>query len=361
VVNISKRLFLLAAFGLMLSPTPLIIAASSVAQPGSIMGNLLRYRMGLSVADLRVLAAGSPVIKSLDTPVREELAYVGVVYINTPAQHYIDRFRDIEQFESGSGVPQIGKFSSVPRLEDLASLTLPALDVEALSKCRPGDCDVKLSANAMRRFRDEVAWASPNAAAQANEVAREIILDLVSRYQVDGNIALGDYHDGSEPLSVTEQFRSLLTSRTPMPVSVPEFLEYLDDYPHGRPAAAEDFFYWAVVDFGFQQTTRVNHVAIYPLAVGLPSSVAYAIAIKQLYASHYFRTTLELRFLVNDERPSDSRGTYLISITRSRSDLLTGFKGFFLRPIVNLRSRTAVLGYLEHAKRQMESLSPVTP
>ena len=227
MVNISKRLFLLAAFGLMLSPTPLIIAASSVAQPGSIMGNLLRYRMGLSVADLRVLAAGSPVIKSLDTPVREELAYVGVVYINTPAQHYIDRFRDIEQFESGSGVPQIGKFSSVPRLEDLASLTLPALDVEALSKCRPGDCDVKLSANAMRRFRDEVAWASPNAAAQANEVAREIILDLVSRYQVDGNIALGDYHDGSEPLSVTEQFRSLLTSRTPMPVSVPEFWSIL--------------------------------------------------------------------------------------------------------------------------------------
>jgi len=56
-----------------------------------------------------------------------------------------------------------------------------------------------------------------------------------------------------------------------------------------------------------------------PLAAHSPSGVVYAMAIKQLYASHYFNTTLELRFLVVDDRRAGRRGTSLISITRSRS------------------------------------------
>jgi hypothetical protein len=171
-------------------------------------------------------------------------------------------------------------------------LTLPAKDVTALARCRPGDCNVKLSAAAMTRFRNQVNWSSPNAALQANEVAREMILDLVHAYQADGNAALGHYHDGAEPLSVAEQFRALLTSSNRLPVPVPELMAYLDEYLRGRPAGAEDFFYWSVVDFGLKPTVRVNHVIIYPLAAIL-SGVSHVIAIKQLYASHYFHTTLE--------------------------------------------------------------------
>jgi hypothetical protein len=358
VVNASKPPFLRALFGLGLG-TPLLIAVASLAaQSGSIADNLLRQKMGFSASDLLTLDAGSAVIKSLDTPVREELAYVGVVYIDTPAEHFIDRFRDIERFERGPGIPQIGSFGSPPQLEDLASLTLPATDVKALPQCRPGDCDVKLSAAAMRRFRNEVDWSSLNAAHQADEIAREMILDLVRRYQADGNTALGYYHDGDDPLLVAEEFHALLTSGDPLPVPIPEFLAYLDNYPHGRPTGAEDFFYWTMVDFGLKLTIRANHVTIYPLPVGLSSGVAYVIATKQLYASHYFHTTLELRFLVNDDRRSGRRGTYLISITRSRSDGMTGLKGFFLRPIIRRRSRDAVLRYLEHAKRQVEGPVP---
>lgn len=360
-MNARRRPFLPALLGPGLGTALLIAIASLPAQSGSIADHLLRQEMGLSAADLRALDAGSAVIKSLDTPVREELAYVGVVYIDTLAERFINRFRDIERFESGSGIPQIGRFGSPPQLEDLASFTLPPTDLKALPKCRPGDCDIKLSAAAMRRFRNEVDWSSPNAAHQADEVAREMILDLVRRYQADGNAALGYYDDGNDPLLVADQFRALLASGDQLPVPMPEFLAYLDDYPRGRPPGTEDFFYWTVVDFGLKPTIRVNHVTIYPLAVGLSSGVAYVIAIKQLYASHYFNTTLELRFLANDDRPSGRRGTYLISITRSRSDGMTGFRGFFLRPIIRRRSRNAVRGYLEYAKRQVEAPAPAAP
>ena len=310
--------------------------------------------MGFSAADLRALEAGSAVIRSLDTPIREELAHVGAVYIDASAGQFIERFRDIVRFERGPKIPQIGRFGSPPRLEDLASLTLPAADVTALSKCGPGDCDVKLPAAAMRRLRSEVDWLSPNAAHRANQIVREVILDLVRAYQADGNAALGYYDDGDEPLLVAEQFRALLAAGDPLPAPVPELLAYLDTYPRGRPAGAEDFFYWTMVDFGLKLTVRVNHVTIYPLITSPTSRVTYTISTKQLYASHYFNTTLELRFLIDDDRRSDRRWTSLISITRSRTDGMTGFKGLFLRPIISHRSRDAVRGYLALVKRQVE-------
>jgi len=340
-----------------------LIAASTIAagHAETIVGAFSTWKTGLSASDVRALEAGSAVIQSLDTPIREELAYVGMVYVDVPTDRFMGRFRDIVQFEHGPGVPQIGRISDPPRLEDLESLTLPAVDVEALARCRPGQCDVKLSAAAMRRFQDEVNWSAPNAAHRANVLIREMIVDLVGRYRADGNAALGHYDDGAESLSVAEQFRAILVNRDLLPVPVPALFAYLDDYPSGRPAGAEDFFYWTVVDFGLKRTVRVNHVTIYPLAPGIAAGVAYVIAIKQLYASHYFHTTLELRFLADDDRDSGGQRMSLVSITRSRSDGMTGFKGLFLRPVINRRSIEAVRGYLEHMKQQVERLPAPLP
>jgi hypothetical protein len=217
---------------------------------------------------------------------------------------------------------------------------------------------VKLSAAAMRRFRTEVNWLSPNAARQADEIFRGMLFDLVRAYQTNGNEALGHYDDGDETLPVADAFRALLAGSDLLPAPVPALIAYLEDYPRGRPTGSEDFFYWSVVDFGLKPTVRVSHVTIDPLADSPSSGVAYAIAIKQLYASHYFHSTLELRFLVNDRQSSVPRGFYLVSITRSRNDGMTGFAGSLLRPIISRRSRNGVRRYLEHVKRQGERLAP---
>jgi len=86
--------------------------------------------------------------------------------------------------------------------------------------------------------------------------------------------------------------------------------------------------------------------------------VSHVIAIKQLYASHYFQTTLELRFLVDDGRRANPPGFYLLSITRSRIDGTSGLKRALLRSVISRRSRSAVRSYLEHLKRQVESDAP---
>jgi hypothetical protein len=350
---------ILALGALGLASGLLAAGASPAARAGSFVDDLLRRQMRFSASDFRALDAGTAVIKSLETPVRQELAHFGVVHVDAPTERFIERFRDIERFESGPGILQIGRFSSPPRLEDLASLTLPAKDVTAVSKCRPGDCDLKLPAAAMNRFRSQVDWSSPHAAHQANHIARTLILELVRRYQSRGNAALGHYDDGGEPLHVAEEFRALLASGNHRPVPVPALIAYLDEYPRDRPAGTEEFFYWSVVNFGLKPTIRVNHVVIQPLAANQPG-VEHVIAIKQLYASHYLHTTLELRFLVDAGRDAGRRGFYLVSITRSRNDGMTGIKGVVLRPIITRRSRDGVRGYLEHVKRQVERATPTS-
>ena len=314
----------------------------------------VRAIRGRPIAEAGVLGgrcAGAPWGRCRGQATRDSGASGAGVW-DAPIERFVERFRDIEQFASVPGTLQIGRFNTPPRLGDLASLTLPAKDLEALPRCHPGDCEVKLSAAAMTRFKQQVKWSAPTAARQANEVAREMLLELVRGYQVNGTAALGQYNDDDTPLSVAEQF-ALLTSGGQLPIPVPALMSYLDEYPRGRPPGAEDFFYWAIVDFGLKPTIRVNHVTIYPLAASPSAGAAYAIAIKQLYASHYFHTTLELRFLVPDNRPG-RRGFYLVSFTRSRSDGMTGFKGALVRPIINRRSRDAVRRYLEHIKRQVE-------
>jgi hypothetical protein len=206
----------------------------------------------------------------------------------------------------------------------------------------------------MARFRNDVNWSSPNASNQANEIARQMLLELLRMYQANGNKALGHYDDGDEPLRATEEFRVLLRNEHLLPAPVPALVRYLEDYPNGRPEATEEFFYWSIVDFGLKPTVRMNHVTIQRLPRQSSSNIPYAIAITQLYASHYFQSALELRFLVEADRVRGRSGFYLVSITRSRIDGVAGFTGSLLRPLINRRSRNAVRGYIEHVKRQVE-------
>jgi hypothetical protein len=77
LVNGGERPVLLAVLSQAMGGALLIADASPAAQSGSFVDNLLRREMRFSSADLQALDAGSAVIKSLETPVRQELAKFG--------------------------------------------------------------------------------------------------------------------------------------------------------------------------------------------------------------------------------------------------------------------------------------------
>jgi hypothetical protein len=78
----------------------------------------------------------------------------------------------------------------------------------------------------------------------------------------------------------------------------------------------------------------------------------YAVAIKQLYASHYFETALDLTVCVPDhERP----GMYVITLKGSSQAGLTGLKGGIVRKVAVDRTRSSLEKALETIKQKLES------
>ena len=81
---------------------------------------------------------------------------------------------------------------------------------------------------------------------------------------------------------------------------------------------------------------------------------AYAVAIKQLYASHYFETALDLTVCVRDQENPD-RGFYLITLKGSQQAGLTGLKGGIVRKVAVDKTRSSLERALGTIKQKLES------
>jgi hypothetical protein len=98
------------------------------------------------------LLAGEPVTQLLEADPHSEVSIFGAVWINAPMSRYVAAVKDIEQLEKGANFLVTKKISSPPRLEDFDKLTLPDDDVKDLKTCKVGDCEVKLSEDALTRI-----------------------------------------------------------------------------------------------------------------------------------------------------------------------------------------------------------------
>jgi hypothetical protein len=86
-----------------------------------------------------------------------------------------------------------------------------------------------------------------------------------------------------------------------------------------------------------------------------PSDPAYAIAVKQLYASHYFETALDLTVCVRDQDNPEHPAFYLITLKGSQQAGLTGFKGGIVRKVAVDKTRSSLERALEAIKQKLES------
>jgi len=138
-----------------------------------------------------------------------------------------------------------------------------------------------------------------------------------------------------------------------LPEQLPKFYQYLLSSPNSRPANVEDTFYWARVKFGLKPTLRIVHVVTMR---GNPTDeVAYAIAEKQLYSSHYFETALSLSFCVRGDEDSKNECFYLIMAMGSEQTGLTGLKGSIVREAAVGRSVSSLRNALMTIRITLES------
>jgi hypothetical protein len=339
-----------AQFGALLGLLATLAMGTAGAAPhGAFPSKLEQYfdsAGALSRGERQQLLAGQPITKLLDADASKEVAVLGAVWIAAPMTRYVQAVKDIEAFESGGGFKVTRRISNPPRLEDFGALELPAEDLDDLRRCRVGDCEIKLGAQALRRFHTEIDWDAPTAPAAANALMRQLSLEFVNRYLQGGNDQLAVYRDNSRPTFVAQEFEAMLDGMPELTNEMPNLRHYLLEYPKVALPNATSFLYWQETDFGLKPTIRISHLTI------RETSEDIVVASKMLYASHYFWTGLELRALVPD--PGRGTGFWFVTVNRARSDGLSGFTGMFVRRRVRSQVQKGALAALATTRQKLE-------
>jgi hypothetical protein len=297
----------------------------------------------LSSADLRRLDAGAVVSRTLDVTNRREVATLGIVRINTSPSTYVTRLADIATFKRTDDVLQIGTFSTLPQLADVAALTFDEADLNRLRECRVGDCDVRLDAAGIERIRRDIDWRAADASRKATQLVLQLLVDYVARYRQSGSPAL-EYADRVPRLNVGREFVSLIDADTVTWTYAPRLRRHLLEYPTSSAEKMTDFVYWSKELVRGRPVISITHVAT--AAAGEDAPVAYAIGSKQIYAMHYFDASLGTTLLVPD-RMAASPATYVVYLNRSRIDLFERMFGGVARRLVAGRARALVAEQLK--------------
>lgn len=324
-------------------------APSGVSEQGAEPNKFFREYVGLGNEQIQAIRQGKPVAKIIESRTPDEVFVFGSVYIDASPESYLKLASNIDALRKLPSYLAIRKFSDPPQLSDLDGFTLEDDDVKQLQNCKPGHCEIQLPAESMEELQKAVNWSAPDRADQANRAAQRMALEALARYTQGGNAALGTYRDKNHPAEVAGTFQSLLSRSKALPVYLPDLDRYLLDYPAASSSSIESGFYWEKVNFGLKPTLRIVQVIVYRGARS--DEPAYAVAVKQLYSSHYFETALDLTVCV---RGTGEQGFYLITLKGSKQAGLTGLKGGIVRKVAVDKTRSSLERTLVSIKKKLE-------
>jgi len=335
--------------------TGLVIVACALPGSSQTTPDLQKFfqqDIGLTPDQIAAIQKGEPVAKNLPSRVPAEVFLFGAIYIHAAPEKYLQFARDFDRMRKLPNYLALGVFSNPPKLSDLKGFSFDKDDMQALKTCKPGDCLIQMPTSSIEDLNRSIDWSAPGADEQVNQLLQKTTLQRLLAYQRDGNQALGAYNDKRDPTDVSQQFAYMLGYSKALPVRLPDFYQYLLSYPNAKPTNVENTFYWARVKFGLKPTLRV--VQLMTLRGNPADQVAYAIAEKQLYASHYFETALDLSFCVRGSSDSNQPGFFLIMAMGSEQAGLTGVKGSIVRKAAVGRSVSNLRDALTAIKTTLE-------
>jgi hypothetical protein len=336
----------------------LLVAMVAAVIPGFAQSNAnlqtyFRQSIGLSQHEITSIQSGTPITKPLPSRTPSEVFLFGAVYIHAAPGQYLRFSRDFNRLRKLPDYLALEVFGTPPKLSDLKGFSFEDDDVQALRDCALADCQIQLPEMSIEELHRSVDWTAADANQQANQFLQKSELRHLMAYQREGDLALGVYDDKRDPAEVAQDFASLLSYDTVLPGRLPEFYHYILVYPNDKPANVEDLFYWEKVKFGLKPTLRVVQVLT---RRGNPGDdIAYAIAEKQLYSSHYFETSLDFTFCVRGDDGPNHPGFYLIMVMGSKQAGLNGFLGSIVRDVAVDRSVSSLQHTLTTIKRALES------
>jgi hypothetical protein len=309
----------------------------------------------MGATERRAIASGEPVISILPSQ-GHEIAVFTAIPINgqLTADHTAGWLQQIEQLRRNRYVLASGRLSMPPRVEDLNDLTLDAEDLDGIRRCRPGHCDVKLTASEIGELQRVIATASRDWQLAVQDAFRALVARRVTVYLSGGHAALGAYADRQRPRVIADAFMSLLGHTPFLRNRLPAVVDAAVTCPAASILDGSGFVYWAKERLGGKAVVSVTHVTVVR-GDGVSSPEAMALSI-QLFATHYLDASLGVTAILRD--PVSARKVF-VYMNRSDVDILRGIWRGIARSLIESRIRRDGPEILRAVDRRIAGRIPV--
>jgi hypothetical protein len=310
---------------------------------------VLKDGAGFTPEDFTSLEQGKIVVKELKVEGKGEVAFCGAIKLDASRDVVFAAFRRAVERQRAEVSKERGLFRRPPSVKDLTKLSIDKSEIRNLKDCKPGDCSWSLSSDMIRQF-NEIDWSASDADEKAEALIRKIMVDHTSGYLQNGDKALMDYNDDPEPLSLSDEQSSLLAGLLWIDDFAPEFKEYVKEFPNKKLDGIEDLTTWEKVQVGFKDVIINTHTMLYKKDddSGIPQGLSLS---KQIYANHYFHSSMSLTGIISFPQPDNTFKTYVFFVSHSRAGALEGSVGQIARVAVDGEAENKLTEVLKDTKR----------
>ena len=278
-----------------------------------------------------------------------ELAMVGAVRTDARADRLIEWSRQSHRLYSRAPTPAGAQLSKPPRIEDFSGVTLSGADLDALRKCKPGDCEVKLGDREIAEIRRAIGGAGSNWKSAALDAYRSVLVARATEFLAKGHLGASAVHDHGKLVEPGAEFARIIEGPERSAVAPLGVDGYLRALPADRAGVESLLFWWKSSASGARETLLITHVAIFNQA-GRNDVV---IAESQVYASHYLDASVTY-LLLTGEAPN----RYFVYLRRAKVDALRGLCGGIIRAIVERRVRNDAPRLITDLQKKIEAGAP---
>jgi hypothetical protein len=323
-----------------------VATAMSASDPLALFGPALK----LGSQEHRTLDAGEPLVKVLRAGERD-VALIGLGRTDASGDRLIAWMRQVEQLYRGRYIPVIGRFSTPPRLEDLAALELDDRDLDDLRNCEVADCELKLSGAEIAAIKSAILAAGHVWKPAAQRAFRQVVVARAQSFLERGFTGM-TYDDEHAPVSLASEFFSVARAPDGFATRFPELVAYASSDPGSIDVVQERFLYWSKQEYGAKPVISVTQVSV---ARRPAARLAALAAAKQVFATHYVTASLSFTAIVEDAAGAPA---YLLYENRSRVDFLDGPFASLRRMMVERRLRAEGPRAFDQLRRKLESGDP---
>jgi hypothetical protein len=305
-----------------------LTVAALLADPLS----LFHPTVALGEREHRALDQGRAVVQGVSVPTRH-IGVFAAVRVGVDGDRVARWIEDIAAFKRSDAIREIGRFSSPPRIEDLAALTLDPDDLETLRGCTPGKCGMLLTPEEVERFEQPFGRSRQWQESDVTRVLREILLARVQTYLAAGRTG------GPPPAFVERQW--------------PELARALQAHPAQRPAGATTFLYWEKVRLGGKPIVTITHVTVLREA-GAAGCDLLAVS-RHVFSTRHISDGWSVLALL----PPRTEQPYFTYLYQVRIDRLGGLLGGLVRHVVEREIKARAAKTLVGLRDRLESGDPL--